>query len=354
VEYTFVSEENLARQLEGTLESLPEASEVAASRPSADARYDYLMEFRLAGEPVRLLVECKRAAYPRDVRELAPRWGELARSMKAVPLLATGSLSAPLREQLRQLNVGYFDLGGSLYLPLKRGGYILVDRPPPPRRTGQADVFEGKAQRIVHQLLHEHEEWHPVTLLAHQCGVAPSTASRTLAELERHGWVEARDVGPRKKRRAVHPGELLDAWADAVTRRPAPPLERFFIPGAVGLEALLKRVSDAFMSKVPYAVTHQAAAQVYAPFLTEVRKVRLRAVVGSALTEALADMHAQKVEEGSNLEIIPVADPLDAFTSEARNGIHLASPVQVYIDLQGGEGRSKEAADHLRREAIGF
>lgn len=346
-------EKELARELERTLESLPEAGEVS-SRKNTEPGYDYLMEFRLGKQPIRLLVECKRVAYPRDVRELAPIWERLANHRKAVPLLACGSISTPLREELRQLKVGYYDLAGSLYLPLRTGGYILIDRPPAPRPSGQPEVFEGKAQRIVHQLLHEHDEWHGVSLLAHQCGVAPSTASRTLAELERRGWIEARGAGPHKERKAVRPTELLDAWAEAARARPAPPLARYFVPSASGLDAVLARVAPALRSRVTYAVTHQAAAQMYAPFLTDVKTVRLRAYAESALAATLAEIRAERVTEGANLAIIELPDALDVFTAEKRNEIHLASPVQVYIDLQTGEGRSKEAAEHLRKEVIGF
>lgn len=346
-------EKKLARELELTLESLPEARGVS-SRKSTERGYDYLLDFHLGKQPVRLLVECKRVAYLRDVRELAPIWERLANDRKAVPLLASGSISTPLREELRQLKVGYYDLAGSLYLPLKTGGYILVDRPPAPRPSGQPDVFEGKAQRIVHQLLREHDEWHGVSLLANQCGVAPSTASRTLSELERRGWIEARGGGPYKERKAALPSEMLDAWAEAVRARPALPLARYFVPGASGLDAVLARVARAFRSTVTYAVTHQAAAQIYAPFLTDVKTVRVRAHAESNLAAALAEIRAASVTEGANLAVIELHDALDVFVAEQRKGIHLASPVQAYIDLQAGEGRSKEAAEHLRKEVIGF
>ena len=39
---------------------------------------------------------------------------------------------------------------------------------------------------------------------------------------------------------------------------------------------------------------------------------------------------------------------------ESINGIWLASPVQVYLDLMGSEGRAREMAKHLRQERIGF
>jgi hypothetical protein len=34
--------------------------------------------------------------------------------------------------------------------------------------------------------------------------------------------------------------------------------------------------------------------------------------------------------------------------------VWLASPIQIYLDLLRGEGRSKEMAEHFREERIGF
>jgi hypothetical protein len=42
-----------------------------------------------------------------------------------------------------------------------------------------------------------------------------------------------------------------------------------------------------------------------------------------------------------------------AFSSK-RNGLPLASPAQVYVDLAADRGRGREAAEHLRREALRF
>ena len=74
------------------MDSLPEAEGVA-SQENVEPGYDYLVEFKLGELPVRLVVECKRAAYPRHVRELADRWEKLAASKNAVPMLAAESIS---------------------------------------------------------------------------------------------------------------------------------------------------------------------------------------------------------------------------------------------------------------------
>ena len=63
---------------------------------------------------------------------------------------------------------------------------------------------------------------------------------------------------------------------------------------------------------------------------------------------------ARVVDEGANLAIIEATSPGDFLFRERVGGIWLASPVQVYLDLLRGEGRSKEMAEHLRKKRIGF
>ncbi len=354
MENSGASEKLLARELEETLETLPGIG-VVRSRKHGDRGYDIDMEFELDGQPNRLLVECKRIAYPRDLREFAPLWAKLAVEKNAVPMLATESISLPMREELRRLKVGYFDLGGSLYLPLTAGGYIWVDRPPPSRNSGRPDVFHGKALRIVHHLLTDASGWHRVTEIARLCGVAPSTASRTLAQLEREDWVEGKGAGPYKERRAAQPGAMLDAWVEAARGRPAPTFARFFVPGASGAEGVVRRLAEAFRHRSKYAITHQAGAQMIAPWLTGVSLVRMRALTDEGTLEALRELRAQPVDEGANLEMLQIEEPLDIFTEESLGDVAIATPVQMYVDLlQGGEGRSKEQAQKLRSEKIQY
>ena len=52
--------------------------------------------------------------------------------------------------------------------------------------------------------------------------------------------------------------------------------------------------------------------------------------------------------------LIDVESPGELLFRERVGEVWLASPVQVYLDLVRGEGRSKELAEHLRRERIGF
>ena len=61
-----------------------------------------------------------------------------------------------------------------------------------------------------------------------------------------------------------------------------------------------------------------------------------------------------RVNEGANLAIIEAKSPGELLFRERGAGLWLASPIQIYLDLLCGEGRSKEMAEHFRKERIGF
>jgi hypothetical protein len=215
-------------------------------------------------------------------------------------------------------------------------------------------LFTGRRAQVLHALLVNHDDWFGVTGLAKNAQVSASTAAQVLAELDRHEWTEARGQGPAKERHLQDPSALLDAWASEMRAAPVPMLNRYFVPG-VRSDMLAEKASQTFAAhNVMHAVTHEAAAQRYAPFLSSVSQVRCRILANEAAKGALQALDARPVSEGANLGIIEAKDQADLLFREERHGVCLASPIQVYLDLVRSEGRAKEAAEHLRKEIIGF
>ena len=74
---------------------------------------------------------------------------------------------------------------------------------------------------------------------------------------------------------------------------------------------------------------------------------------GHATEAILSELDAKRVSEGANLHVIETTSPGAFLFKERVGGIRLASPIQVYLDLLRGSGRSTEMAEHLRQERIG-
>lgn len=359
------NERQLIVQFLETLQGLPEVhAHLGRSETvgSADGpRHDAQIELHVAGRSFTLLIEAKKAVYPRDVREVLWQFRDFGRSRpvaggddEALPLLVAESISPGAKDLLRTERMGYYDSGGSLFLPA-HGAYFYIDRPPPKTLAKSVrSLFSGRRAQVLHALLVQHQAWFGVKELAEQAQVSPATASQVLTELERFDWLTERGQGPSKERHLKEPGAMLDAWAKQLSSVRAPALRRYYVP-TIKADQLLERAGQVFAShQVGYEISHEAAAQRYAPFLSNVSQVRCRLLVGPAADAAIGELGARAVNEGANLTVIEAKSPGELLFRERIGDVWLASPIQVYLDLLGGEGRAKEMAEHLRKDRIGF
>ena len=138
-------------QIDQCLAALRSLPEVQADLESAGApALDVPVAMDVAGKPIHALVELRKAVYPRAVWQLIWRIRDFARQQPAgdsggepLAVLVAESISPGAKELLRAERVGYFDCGGSLYLPA-RGPYLYVDRPPPKSLS--------RSMRILHRI----------------------------------------------------------------------------------------------------------------------------------------------------------------------------------------------------------
>jgi len=354
--------------IENLLETLRELPDVSAHdllmQPVShgDRRIDAEIEFSTGDRSYVLLVEVKKSVYPRDAQQVLWQLGRYVASVggsdrrkHVVPLLAAESISPGAKDLLKSENCGFFDAGGSLFIPA-RGAYVYIERPPP--KTLQKSIrglFRGKRSQVLHALLIRHDEWFGVKELAEFAEVSSATASETLSALERFDWLTVKGQGPSKERRLSDPGALLDEWQKQTLAAPRrQTYRRFYVPASEP-DAIVRRLADICERLgLDYALTEQSAAQIYAPFLTSVSRVTCRLAFGRRVNELYAEMEARPVNEGANLDVIETRSHGEFLFRERVGPFWLASPVQVYLDLLHSGGRGKEMAEHLRRERIGF
>jgi len=361
---TTLTEQQLIARFVDALRELPEVEADLDHWESVGKHdysgYDAQVDLHVAGKSFILLLEVKKTVFPRDVRQViwqlraASHVKPAGQEKEPLSLLVAESISPGAKELLRSERVGYYDSGGSLYLPAP-GAYLYIDKPPPKALTKSVrTLFTGRRAQVLHALLAQHQNWFGVTELAQEAMVSPATASQVLTELERFDWLEARGQGPSKERHLREPTALLDAWTKQIAATRPQTLRRYYVPGTKA-DSLAARIGQVFdQHDVEYAVSHEAAAQRYAPFLSNVSQVRVRVLIGANADAAIGDVDARVVNEGANLGVIEAKSPGELLFRERVDGLWLASPIQIYLDLLHGEGRSKEMAGHFRKERIGF
>ncbi|MDE0262614.1 MAG: hypothetical protein OXJ37_09470 [Bryobacterales bacterium] len=356
--------QRLLDQFLATLNQLPEVQARLDPPIHVDGPvrgHDTLVELRVNGKTATLLIDVKKVLYPRDVRQALWQFQEFSRKClqssegrKPVSFLVARSISPGAKDLLRDERVGYYDSGGSLFLPAP-DIYVFLDKPPPKNLSKSIkSLFLGRRAQVLHMLLMRHGEWLGVKETAAQARVSSATASQVLTRLERLDWVVSRGRGPTKERHLRNPGALLDEWAKQLAVLRPIALRHYFVP-SLSAEGLIQKFTQACTAnRAEYAITHEAAGQRYAPYLSAVSQVRCRLMLGAPADGVLAALNARIGDEGANLVVIDVKSSGELLFRDLVDGIWLASPVQVYLDLMLGEGRAQEMAKHLRQERIEF
>ncbi len=358
------TEKTVVDKLLKTLQELPaaDAQLLSGQRSFSNARprIDAKIDFSISNQHFTLLVEAKKSVFPRDTREALWQLREYAHQLgggdRIIPLLAAESISNGSKEFLRQENVGYFDMGGSLFLPAP-GAYVFIDKPVPRNLARSVTtIFKGKRSQVLRVLLHAPQHWFSVKALSEAARVSPATASETLIMLERFEWLGARGQGPSKERQLIAPRALLDEWKRQILAGMKPKVRRYYVPNATNDDTFIGRMDMAFAETgVEYVLTQESAAQRYAPFLSSLSRVSCRAASARTAANVLSKLGAKEVSEGANFIMIENLAEEGPFLFKERHGAAwLASPVQVYLDLLIAGGRAQEAAEHLRNERIGF
>ena len=246
-----ITERQLLDQFLETLRELPDVQVDLGLRQQyegPDRRYDACVDLWVCGKPVTLLIEVKKALYPRDVRqklwqldEYARRRPQLAKGWHSAYFLIAHSISPGAKHLMRDKRVGYYDSGGSMFLPAKNT-YVYVDKPPPKALSRSIrSLFSGRRSLVLHALLMRPEKWFGVKELAKLAFVSPATASQVLKELERFDWVDTHGQGPTKIRFLREPGALLDEWTKQLALMRPLPSKRYYVP-SVHVEGLLQKV----------------------------------------------------------------------------------------------------------------
>lgn len=258
-----------------------------------------------------------------------------------------------LQRSAQERDIGLLDLAGRGLVITDSFVYVAEPNGRPRGTTrNSSSPFSPKASRVVRALLSDPPRLWRLSEVAALADMNPGNVHRALAALVDLGFVE-RDQDAYA---VADPGSLLEAWAEQTQ----PERERVRIPVEVDRDLrdfvrhLVGRLGGAL------AVSGDLAAEELAPYLPA-EGALIHMADPSAFHELLLE-HSQEprpplLARGPGRPREVLVDLTDAgVVAFARDvdGLPLASPQQVYVDLARDRGRGAEAAEHLRRTVLKF
>lgn len=303
-------------------------------------------------------VVARKQAYPRDIRHAL--WvfkvfkdKEHKRATNVVPIFVADLISEGARELLRENKIGYYELGGTLFIKHK---HTLIDVQRPRKKNanpGVIDLFSSAREMVVHALLQSQGQWFSGEELSAVSGTSSYTVSGVLKELERREWIEKTSKGGRaQRRRLIQPSYLLDSWVDAIKQRNKNKFYGyFFASDPVDCVKKIEQRVRKSNETLEWALTGALAANHASPLLIGVSVAEVIVPVDKVdiFTQSTGIQYAEK---GYNVIVHEWAPAGMQFIKTDNDGIPVASDFIQYLSLLDGKGRNAELAEQFRREIL--
>lgn len=308
-------------------------------------RVDALLRIGAPDETTTAIpVLAKRAIEARDVPALAAVRDLLTgvddRRFEGT-LIASRYLNSNVRRRLVEVGLDYADATGNLHLSLRRPSLFLRDtgaERDPWRGPGRPrDSFRGPiAARVVRTLV---DFAPPMTVpqLIERSDVSTGAGYRVVDFLERQGLLERQRRGPITK---VDWRPILERWAEDYELNVESDAVRMLEPR--GIERVRKKLRGV-QGPGRYVLTGSAAAADF----EEYAQARMALVYSDSPEELAEQLDLRAVETGANVLLVGPPDDVVFSRAETIDGVQVAAPSQIAVDLLNGPGRAPAEAQAL-------
>ena len=210
------------------------------------------------------------------------------------------------------------------------------------------NVFSPMASRIMRVLLvNPKQEW-SILGLSKEAKTGYGHTYRVVKTLLRMGLCRQTETN---RVVVANPSELLTRWAGYYDFALLNKVNAYYSPEE-NLDSFTKRLSAVGKLDERYALTLQAGVSLVTPY---VRPVSIHLYVDSEKLGSWQELLGlQLTELGGNVFLVEPYDEGVFYKVQRVRGINVVSSVQLYIDLYNYPARGREAAEHLRKEVIGF
>lgn len=256
-----------------------------------------------------------------------------------------------------EAGISWIDLAGNA--DIQGPGLLirLLETPRPSKAGRPANVFAPTSSRLIRAFLMSEGQMLNHRDLVERSGLDKARVSRLIPRLEAMGairrvaWKDGRPQFVAKR-----PNAVLKAWLQAYDFSKHSIRRGFVLEEGRSAESvalgLMRKISQALGSGGRHAFTGLAGAWLHAPFATH----RLVTVLIDAdpTAEALQSLGFHEEDTGANVWFVRPNDPSLFAGASSVQGLPVAHPIQVYLDLKAQPERSTEAAEALAKKELTF
>jgi hypothetical protein len=316
-----------------------EVSKEGAVRP------DLLVKLEYPAGKRNLIVEVKANGQPLLARQAVNqilRYKELFPDSYGVFLAPY--ISPKAGEICKQEGIGYLDFSGNCYLYFDN---IFIEQEGKPNifleKRDLRSLYSPRAERVLRVLLNNPMKAWKVEELAEEAQVSLGQISNVKKRLMDREWIQEEKIGFKLK----EPEQLLKEWEENYSFRRNKVVDFYSLKGIAQIEADLADYCT--RNNLKYALTGFSGVARLAP---AVRYQRAIAYLVDFNDDLISRLALKKVTSGSNLTLFIPYDEGVFYGARELEGVQIASPVQIYLDLRNFRGRGEEAAQILLEQVI--
>jgi len=295
------------------------------------------------GKFVTLVVEAKRVVEGRDVGPLREQLEAVAWGVpNSQGLVVARYLSPPVRTKLTEAGLSYIDVTGNMRVEVRSPALFLSDRgadrdpwrgPGRPRGT----LKGARAARVARAVTDFTGPW-TIRELVELANTSTGSTYRVVEYLEREGMATRDENGVVS---VPDWTQVIRRWSDDYGFVRESRVTSWIAPR--GLPYLMKRIRESGAS-TRYAASGTLAAAEWAAYAP----ARLAMIYVADADEAASRWGLRPTDAGTNVMLgEPKIDVVFERSLTNEQGVVIAAPTQVVVDLMTGPGRNPNEAEEL-------
>lgn len=319
--------------------------------PVNNSIVDAVIETKVNGDIVKILLEIKSLAEPRLIRSAVQQFkkyesiiGERTQPIKVYSIIGTGYISEDSAQICKENGVGYIDLAGNCFLKF---GKVFIERKnypnPYKERRIIKSIFTPKATRILRVMLSNPKKSWQLQELAKESNVSLGQAYKVKERLLDLEYVSEKNRNIVLNRVEI----LLSKWSENYSFRKNKLYDYFSFEEPKDFE---QKIADyCKKNDITYAFTLFSGADLVTPYA---RYNRIFIYIKERYQEVVSAFQLKQVESGPNVTILEPFDDGVFYGIQKINETCVVGNIQLYLDLMSYKGRGEETAKFLLNQKI--